>query len=81
MVAEPLKKEEAEVSLFGDSPLEERQGPDVDMLEDDDQNRKTVGNKKEEIEAESIENQSRSDLQPQDMHTSTNVTSEVITSL
>lgn len=55
-IAEPLKNEEAEISLFGDSPLEETQRPDIDMLEDDDQIRRTLGNGKRFIEAESITN-------------------------
>ena len=56
-IAEPLKKEEAEISLFGDSPLEETQRPDMDMLEDDDQIRRTLGSGKRFIEAESLANE------------------------
>lgn len=53
-IAKPLKKEEAEISLFGDSPLEETQRPDIDMLEDDEQIRRMLGNRRGFIEAESI---------------------------
>ena len=55
-IGEPLKNEEAEISLFGDSPLEETQRPDMDMLEDDDQISKALGSRRRFIEAESISN-------------------------
>ncbi|MEM0195792.1 MAG: hypothetical protein QXJ24_05705, partial [Thermoplasmatales archaeon] len=54
-IGEPLKTEEVEISLFGDSPIEETQRPDSDMIEDDTQIRRTIGNSRGYIEAESIE--------------------------
>lgn len=61
-IAEPLKKEEAEISLFGDSPLEETQRPDMDMLEDDEQIRKALGSGRRFIEAESLTNDKPEDF-------------------
>ncbi|MEM3191826.1 MAG: hypothetical protein QW292_07010 [Candidatus Parvarchaeota archaeon] len=61
-IGEPLKKEEVEISLFGDSPIEETQRADIDMIEDDTQIRQTIGNSRGYIEAESIEEKKPEDF-------------------
>lgn len=50
-----LRSPGIDISLFGDSILEESQAPDIDLIEDDNQIAKLLGDKRRYIEASIIE--------------------------
>ena len=54
-IGTPLKSEDVSIVLFGDSPIEEETRPDADMVEDEVQISKAIGNYKRAIEAFPIE--------------------------
>lgn len=54
-IGTPLKNEDISIVLFGDSPIEEETRPDSDMIEDEIQISRALGNSKRVIEAFPIE--------------------------
>lgn len=61
-IGSPLKDEDISVILFGDSPVEEESRPDADMIEDDSQIAKALGDFRRTIEASPIEMGWKSDF-------------------